>query len=147
VQEILLVLKREGRLILMHTGQGAEIPLANSVYKESCAAQGHPISSVGVDSTKEVVAYLSDLGCAIEEIDGRWEWVNRVVARTAVAYMRARAYSFTSAVPDEVHAVAMSAVEASLDKLRGGLMATLEVPGEIRLVLADTGRRGSSKDR
>jgi ubiquinone/menaquinone biosynthesis C-methylase UbiE len=142
VREILRVLKREGCLILMHTGQGAEIPLANSVYKESCTAQGHPISSVGVDSTREVVAYLRDLGCAIEEIKGRWEWINRVVARTAVAYMRARAYSFTSSVPEDVHAVAMSAVEAELGKLPGGLMATLEVPSEIRLVLADTAGRG-----
>ena len=140
VDEILRVLKRGGSLILMHTGQGAEIPLANSVYKESCAAQGHPISSVGVDSTREVVAYLGDLGCAIEEINGRWQWANRVVARTASAYMRARAYSFTSSVPPEVHAVAMGAVEAELATLSGGIMATVEVPSEVRLVLVTPGR-------
>jgi ubiquinone/menaquinone biosynthesis C-methylase UbiE len=146
VQEILRVLKRDGFLILMHTGQGAEIPLANSVYKESCAAQGHPISSVGVDSTREVVTYLDDLGCAIEEIKGRWEWTNRVVARTAAAYMRARAYSFTSSVPEDVHAVAMSAVEAELGKLPGGLGARLEVPSEVRLVLVRPGRLISRRD-
>jgi ubiquinone/menaquinone biosynthesis C-methylase UbiE len=140
LDEIIRVLKREGCLILIHTGQGAEIPLANSVYKESCAAQGHPISSVGVDSTSEVVAYLGDLGCAIEEINGRWEWTNRVVARTAVAYMRARAYSFTSSAPEEVHAVAMCAVEAELGKQPGGLGATVEVPSEIRLVLVTPGQ-------
>lgn len=140
LDEIIRVLKREGCLILVHTGQGAEIPLANSVYRDSCAAQGHPTSSVGVDSTGEVVAYLSDLGCAIEEVNGRWEWTNRVAARSAVAYMRARAYSFTSSTPEKVHAVAMSAVEAELGKLPGGITATVEVPSEIRLVLVTPGR-------
>jgi ubiquinone/menaquinone biosynthesis C-methylase UbiE len=146
LDEILRVLKREGCLILMHTGQGAEIPLANAVYKESCAAQGHSISNVGVDSTREVVTYLGDLGCAIEEIKGRWEWTNRVVAHTAVAYMRARAYSFTSSAPEEVHAVAMSAVEAELGKRAGGLGATVEVPSEIRLLLVRPGRLMPRRD-
>ena len=145
LDEIIRVLKREGCLVLMHTGQGAEIPFANSAYKESCAAQGHPISSVGVDSTREVVAYLGDLGCAIEEITGRWEWTNRVVARTAVAYMRARAYSFTSYTPVEVHVVAMSAVEAELNKRLGGPTVAVEVPSEIRFVLVTPGcmKRGA----
>ena len=142
LDDIVRLLKRGGCLILMHTGQGSEIPLANSVYKESCAAQGYPITSVGVDSTREVVAYLCDLGCAIEGIKGRWGWTNRVVVRTAVAYMRARVYSFTSSAPEEVHAVAMSAVEAEFGKRLGGPMATVEVPSEIRLVLVTPGNSG-----
>jgi len=53
--EILRVLRRDGPIVLMHTGMGTEIPFLNERYKALCAKQGCPIEGMGVKSTAEVV--------------------------------------------------------------------------------------------
>jgi ubiquinone/menaquinone biosynthesis C-methylase UbiE len=133
--EALRVVRKSGSVILMHTGPGAEVAFINRRYKELCAAEGHVIRSVGVQSSREVVSYFEECGCAVEEIRGRWQWTTRVQAGTALSYVGARAYSFTALTPSRVHQAVMATLAPEVQAHFRGLETVVEVPSEIYLVL------------
>lgn len=135
VNEILRVLKKDGPLILMHTGTGTEVPFLNARYRELCSEQGYLVSEIGVKSTSEVVDYLANLGCYIEEIRDRWRWIQRIPLKKALDYMRARAYSFTTLVPTTVHLSAMERLESEARQQYRSLAIKVEVPDQVYLVL------------
>jgi len=134
--EMLRVVRRDGPVILMHTGTGAEVPLLNQRYKELCAELGCPINEIGVKSTREVVDYLESLGCRTEWIRDRWKWTASLRLGKALGYMKARAYSFTALASDDVHRTVMAKLESEIAQRFGALAAQVEVPNEVYLVLA-----------
>lgn len=133
--EILRVVKDEGPVILMHTGTGAEIPFLNERYKELCAEQGCPIKEIGVKSTREVVNYFEDLGCHTEWIRDRWQWTWHIRLNTALDYVKSRAYSFTTVVPDDVHSVVIGRLKSELQRRFGDLSTEVEIPNQVYLVV------------
>jgi ubiquinone/menaquinone biosynthesis C-methylase UbiE len=135
VDEVLRVVRRDGAVILMHTGLGAEVPALNSRYKELCTDQGYAIEPVGVSSTAEVVGYMSGIGCRIEAIGGRWTWTARIPLGRAIHYLDARAYSFTARTPDDIHQAAISRLSSEYLEMYGSLTHEAEVPNQISLVV------------
>ncbi|MFC1712802.1 class I SAM-dependent methyltransferase [Candidatus Poribacteria bacterium] len=134
VDEILRVVKGGGPVVLMHTGMGAEIPFLNNRYKELCAEQGCPIESVGVKSTSEVIAYLTELGYSVEQIRDRWRWISRIRLDKALSYIGSRAYSFSTFAPDNVHFAAVKNLKSELSARFGSLSTAVEVLNQIYLV-------------
>jgi uncharacterized protein (DUF433 family) len=124
-----------GPLVLMHTGMGAEVPFLNHRYKTLCREQGTPIESRGVESTQEVVDYLTGMGYHMEVIRDRWRWVTRMQLGTALEYLKSRAYSFTTVASDNVHLLAVERLVGELRQEFGGLTVEVEVPNQIYLVL------------
>jgi SAM-dependent methyltransferase len=135
VQELLRVVRVGRPLVLMHTGMGKEIPALNERYKALCAAAGFPLQAVGVQSTSEVVAYCHTLGCRMEAIRDRWQWSSQTRLDEAMAYIRARAYSFTTMVPPRVHTEAVRRLEEEVREHYGSLTYAVEVPDQIAMVL------------
>jgi SAM-dependent methyltransferase len=135
VDEIVRVIRAGGRLVLMHTGMGAEVPFLNERYKALCAKRGESIEARGVKSTGEVVDYLVDLGYQMEVIRDRWCWVTRLRLDRALGYLESRAYSFTTATADDVHRIAIEQLEGELQQEFGSLTAEIEVPNQVYLVL------------
>jgi ubiquinone/menaquinone biosynthesis C-methylase UbiE len=134
VNEILRVLKQDGPLVLMHTGTGAEVPALNTRYRELCLEQGYVIKDVGVKSTSEVLNYLIKLGCNIEEIRDRWQWTQRIQLDRALHYMKSRAYSFTTFIPEKVHSIAIEKLESELHKQYDSLNSEVEIANQIYLI-------------
>jgi SAM-dependent methyltransferase len=130
--EIMRVTRAGGAVVLMHTGMGMEIPELNKGYKELCLERGVCIEQVGVKSTKEVVDYYRSTGCKAECIKGRWRWISRIRIGKALDYIRAKAYSFTIAIPEEVH---QHVIERMEHDLRDQLRSDAEVPNEIYIIL------------
>lgn len=126
--EILRVVRRDGPVVLMHTGTGAEIPFLNERYKELSAEEGFSIEEIGVKSTSEVVDHFRGLGCYAESVRDRWQWTARVRLDKALGYMKSRAYSFTSTVPDDVHSLIMGRLESKLRHRFGRLTSEVESP-------------------
>jgi ubiquinone/menaquinone biosynthesis C-methylase UbiE len=135
VQEMLRVVRVAGPLVLMHTGMGKEIPVVNERYKALCAGIGVPLLAFGVQSTSEVVAYCRALGCRVETIRDRWQWSSQTRLDEAMAYIRARAYSFTSMVPPHLHMEVVSRLEEEVREQYGSLTHAVEVPDQISMVL------------
>jgi ubiquinone/menaquinone biosynthesis C-methylase UbiE len=133
--ELLRVVRADGPVVLMHTGMGTEIPYLNERYRELCAEQGFPVNEVGVRSTREVVDYFGSLGCRVEWILDRWTWTSRIRLDEALDYVRSRAYSFTSAAPDEVHSMAVERLRSEAQRRFGDLSSQVEVPNQIYLVV------------
>jgi predicted ferric reductase len=133
--EILRVVRREGPIVLMHTGTGGEIPFLNERYKELSAEQGFSIKDIGVKSTGEVVDYLKALGYHAESVRDRWQWTARVRLDKALGYMKSRAYSFTTIAPDDVHSLVMGRLESELRHRFGSLTTEVEVPNQVYLVV------------
>jgi ubiquinone/menaquinone biosynthesis C-methylase UbiE len=134
-EELLRVVRRDGPIVLMHTGTGKEIPLVNQRYKELCLVQGYAIPEIGVKSTQEVVEYFTTRGCQPEWIRQRWQWTVHIRLEEALRYVHARAYSFTSSVPHEVHTVAMQRLEAELTHRYGHLSTEVAIPNQVYFVL------------
>lgn len=135
VDEILRVLRQDGPLVLMHTGTGTEVPFLNARYKELCSQEGCSIKEIGVKSNRDVVDYLVGFGCHIEWIRDRWQWTQRIQLNTALNYMKSRAYSFTTLVPNEVHLNAIKKLESESRQQFGSLTIEVEVPNQVYLVL------------
>jgi SAM-dependent methyltransferase len=135
VDEVVRVIGAGGPLVLMHTGMGAEVPFLNHRYKTLCREQGTPIESRGVESTQEVVDYLTGMGYHMEVIRDRWRWVTRMQLGTALEYLKSRAYSFTTVASDNVHLLAVERLVGELRQEFGGLTVEVEVPNQIYLVL------------
>ena len=132
VDELLRVLRPSGCLVLMHTGWGKEVPLVNEKYAQLIAARGAPKQLPGVRSTSEVIAYCRELGCRTEEISDRWQWTAQIRLDDVLRYVRARAYSFTTAVPPEIHESAVVELEAGLRSEFGTLASVISVPNQIK---------------
>lgn len=133
--EVLRVVRRDGPLVLMHTGMGTEVPALTNRYHELCAERGCDTRMIGVTSTSEVVASLRDIGCGIEEIYDRWTWTTRVRLDKAIGYLASRAYSYTTKAPDDVHRWAIDMLRSEFVQSLGGMTSDLEVPNRIGLVL------------
>lgn len=133
--ELLRVVRSDGPVVLMHTGSGAEIPFLNERYKELCAELGCSTEEIGVQSTKEVMEYYTDLGCRAERIRDRWQWTSCIRLDKALAYMRARAYSFTANAREDVHSMAVERLESELQRRFDGLTTEVEVPNQVYLVV------------
>jgi len=133
--ELLRVVRRSGPVVLMHTGTGAEIPFLNERYKELSAEEGFPIKEIGVKSTTEVVNYFRSLGCHTEAVRDRWQWTSRIRLDKAIRYMKSRAYSFTTSVPDDLHSTIIRRLESEMRHRFGSLTMAVEVPNQIYLVL------------
>lgn len=136
VNEILRTLKTNGKLVLMHTGTGAEIPSLNQRYRELCAIKGYQVQDVGVKSTREVIGYLTEIGCDTEITRDRWQWTQNVYLDKAIEYMRSRAYSFTIVTPDDVHLSVIETLASELKQQYGTLGIEIEVPNQIYFVFA-----------
>jgi SAM-dependent methyltransferase len=135
VDEILRAIRPGGAVVLMHTGTGAEVPFLNERYKALCAEQECPIGPIGVRSTREVTGYMASLGYHAEEIRDRWRWTARIRLDAALGYLQARAYSFTTVAPDDVHAAAVERLEAESRDRFGGLDVEVQVPNQVYLAL------------
>lgn len=135
VDEILRIVRGDGPLILMHTGTGTEIPFLNARYKKLCAEQGCPIKAIGVESTREVVDYCESRGLHTEWIRDRWQWTKHIKLDKALAYMKFRAYSFTTIAPEDIHLRAIERLESELRNQYGSLTTEVEIPNQIYLVL------------
>jgi ubiquinone/menaquinone biosynthesis C-methylase UbiE len=136
VAELLRVLRAGGPVILMHTGMGMEIPFVNDRYKELCAEQGCHIAPLGVSSTQQVVEYLAELGCPVEFVRNRWQWTSHIPVGKAISYVRSRAYSFATGVPNAVHSRAIRSLEAEATDRFGSLSAEVRVENQVYLVIA-----------
>jgi ubiquinone/menaquinone biosynthesis C-methylase UbiE len=136
VEEILRTLKTGGPLVLMHTGMGMEIPFVNARYKELCSEHGFQITSLGVNSTQDVTDYLSLLGCTVKFIRNRWSWTSHIKLEKAIAYVRSRAYSFTTDTPDIIHFDAVQALEMESISKFGKLETEIPVDNQIYFVIA-----------
>ncbi len=134
VDELLRVVHQGGPVVLMHTGMGREVPFVNDLYKKHCSQQGCSIKSVGVSSTREVIGYVTELGCSIETVADRWEWTSRIRIDEAIAYLRGRAYSFTTVAPDDIHNRAIERLEADAIETHGSLECEIEVPNQVKFV-------------
>ncbi len=133
--EILRVVRRDGPLVLMHTGMGEEVPALTNRYHELCTERGCDTRMVGVTSTSELVAYLRDIGCGIEEICDRWTWTTRVRLDKAIGYLASRAYSYTTKATDDVHRWAVNKLTMEFEQSLGEMSGEFDVPNRIRLVL------------
>ena len=136
IREIIRVVKKDGPLVMMHTGTGAEIPALNQRYKELCAEAGSPTQEVGVNSNTVVVDYLSSLGYHAEWVKDRWQWSQRIRLDKAVSFVESRSYSFTTSVQVNVHKQVICRLKAELIEKYGDLTAEIEVPNQIYFVLA-----------
>ncbi|MCP4536164.1 MAG: methyltransferase domain-containing protein [Chloroflexi bacterium] len=134
VDEILRVLKSDGALILMHTGAGMEVPFLNQRYKELCAEQSCPIKSIGVNSTRQVVEHCKSNSHRAEWIRDRWQWTTHVPLDQALDHLQARAYSFTTFAPDDVHSTAIERLETEL-KHQYGSLGVVQVPNQVYVVV------------
>ena len=132
--ELLRVVKPVGAVVLMHTGTGTEIPFMNERYKSLCAAEGFPISELGVKSTSEVADYYARLGCHTESVRDRWVWVSKIRLDKAIRYIWSRAYSFTTATPDSVHLKVANSLKSELVDRFGTLSVAVEVTNQVYLV-------------
>lgn len=141
--EIMRVVRKDGPLVLMHTGTGMEVPFLNERYKELCADEGSSIKSVGVESTREVVEYFQSVGCRAEWVRDRWRWTSRIRLDKALHYMRSRAYSFTSVAPDDIHSAAIRKLESEMRTRFGNLATVVEVPNQVYIVVICGNDRGS----
>jgi len=135
VREILRVTRDGGPVVVMHTGNGNEVPFLFTRYRELCAEEGWPVPQVGAQSTSEVVDYLKSLGCEIESIRDRWSWVTRIELDTALAYMRRRSYSYTVFAPEGIHVKVMRRLEHESRVEYGALSSVIEVPNQVYLVI------------
>jgi ubiquinone/menaquinone biosynthesis C-methylase UbiE len=135
VREILRVVRKDGPIILMHTGAGIEIPALNQRYKELCTEQDWPIQEIGVSSNRVVVDYLESLGCRIEWVKDRWQWTMRLGLDKALAFLESRSYSFTRLVPVNVHASVIGLLKLELKQEYGSLETEVEVQNQIYLVI------------
>jgi len=133
--ELLRVVRPDGPVILMHTGMGAEVPLLNQRYKTLCAEQGFDIPTLGVKSTRDVVAYYERAGCRVEWLRDRRQWTSRLRLDKALDYIAARAYSFTTFTPDAVHHAAVERLTAALEAEYGTLSTVVEVPNQVNFVV------------
>ncbi|MHB0878173.1 MAG: hypothetical protein ACYC5O_19225, partial [Anaerolineae bacterium] len=122
-----------GVVVLMQTGMGTEVPWLNERYRSLCSEAGHAIVGAGARSTADVLDYYRGLGCGVEHVRDRWRWTARIPYDRAIAYLAARAYSFTVSVPEAVHADAIRRLEHEVAALPGGLDAVAEVPNQIGL--------------
>ncbi len=135
VREILRVVRKQGVIVLMHTGTGAEVPFLNDRYREICASLGSPIPELGVKSTREAVEYSQTLGCDAEWIKDRWQWISRIPIGKALEYIKNRAYSFTVFPSDSTHATAVQILESELADKFDKPGTVVEVPNQIYLVI------------
>lgn len=136
--EILRVIRPGGTFIMMHTGMGSEVPGINQRYKELCAEKGYPTDMIGAKSTTDVVNYYQSIGCRMERIIDRWQWVTSIELGKALEYVRRRAYAFMAFTPDDIHAAVMKELESEMLDRFGSLSAVIEVPNQIGLVLVQT---------
>jgi ubiquinone/menaquinone biosynthesis C-methylase UbiE len=134
-EEALRVVRDGGPVVLIHTGMGTEIPFLNERYKELCAEQGCSIEGIGVKSTREVVDYFGELGCWVEWVRDRWQWISRIRLDRALGYVESRAYSFTTFAPDDIHSIAIKRLESELKHRFGDLSTKVEIPNQIYMVL------------
>jgi ubiquinone/menaquinone biosynthesis C-methylase UbiE len=137
VDEILRVIRKNGSIILLHTGNGAEIPFLNERYKDLCASLNNPIPTMGVKGTKEVVDYFCSLGCKAEWIRDRWQWTTHIQLSKALDYIKHQAYSFTIFAPDPIHREVIEKLETELKSKYNSLDKIIEIPNQIYLVVLD----------
>ena len=136
VCEILRTLKNSGMLVLMHTGTGSEVPLLNQKYKELCETKGFQIKDIGVKSTQEVIAYLTEIGYQTEITRDRWTWNQNINLGKAIEYIRLRAYSFTQLTPERVHLSVIEEMTGYFERQYGGLNIEVKIPNQIYFVFA-----------
>ena len=133
--ELLRVVRPDGPIVLMHTGTGAEIPSLNARYKALCAEMGCVIPTIGVRSTREVVAHYAGCGCEIVWWRDRWMWTANIRLDTALRHIAARAYSFTTFAPDAIHRTVVEQMRSELPEEFGTLEAPIDVPNQIYIVI------------
>jgi ubiquinone/menaquinone biosynthesis C-methylase UbiE len=140
VCEILRVTRDGGPVVLMHTGNGNEVPFLSTRYRELCGEEGWPVPQVGAQTTSEVVDYLRSLGREIESIRDRWSWVTRIELDAALAYMKRRSYSYTVFAPESIHVKVMKRLEDESRAEYGALSSVIQVPNQVYLVIVGTRR-------
>lgn len=133
--ELLRVVRPEGPIILMHTGNGMEIPKLNARYKALCAEMGCAIPTIGVQSTRELVAYYAGRGCKIEWWRDRWTWTAYIRLDAALKYIAARAYSFTTYAPATTHKTVVERLRLDLLGEFDTLEVSIAVPNQIYIVI------------
>jgi hypothetical protein len=124
----------------MHTGMGAEVPFLNERYKKLCADQGCFIESVGVKSTLEVVDYFSEIGCSVEWIKDRWQWIAHIKFDEAIRYIEYRSYSFTTVASDKIHLTAVQNLKLEVMNQFDSLDPVVDIPNQIYFVFIHQSR-------
>lgn len=131
MRELLRTVRKDGPIVLMHTGHGAEVPLVNERYEAFCVVEGCAWRFPGARGSSDVLEYAATLGCRVAKVSGRWQWVSRISLERALADIRSRAYSFTSVTSDSLHARAVAMLESELADRFGSLSMEVKVPNEI----------------
>jgi ubiquinone/menaquinone biosynthesis C-methylase UbiE len=144
-KEILRVVRAGCPVILMHTGNGMEVPWLNDRYKELCGHKGYSIPTVGVKSTGEVLEYLKGIGCLIESIRGRWQWTAHIRMDRTLGHMRDRSYSQTISVPEDIHVAVIQKLEDEIKENFGSLDAEADIPNEIYLAIIVSPKKATTK--
>ena len=129
VNEIIRVV--DGPIILMHTGYGEEIPFLNERYKQLSKEIGFSIKNIGVNSTKEVVVYLENLGYRTEWIKDKWKWKSSIQLNKAINYLEKRAYSFSTFPHDDIHNKVIRNLRNEIKAKYGKLDESIEVTNQI----------------
>ena len=129
--EIRRVVKASSPIVLMHTGNGLEVPNLTKRYRDLCAAYGHPVGRTGVSSTGEVLAYYRNSGCKALPIRREWHFASHIRIENALGFLKSRAYSFTVSTPDAVHSAVMEHLVWETTKKYGTLTAKISVPNKI----------------
>jgi ubiquinone/menaquinone biosynthesis C-methylase UbiE len=136
-RELLRVVRKEGPIIIMHTGGGAEAGFINSRYCELCAAHKVVFSRPGAESVAEIEAYYRELGCHTELLQNRWGFITRLLMNQILDYLRRRAFSFATIAPDPVHNTVMQQIELEQSQHPGGLTREVELNNQIKLVVVE----------
>jgi ubiquinone/menaquinone biosynthesis C-methylase UbiE len=138
VNEVFRILKPGSPLILMYTGGGKEIPWVQDKYRELCTACGNPATHIGVSGLPELLEYLKNTGRHIETIENRWQWTRRSRVSEALENIKQRYYGMTRLVSEDIHRSVIEKLEAEVPKKYGSMDVEVEVPHQIRLMIATT---------
>ncbi len=136
VDEAFRVLKPGSPLIMLYTGGGKEIPWVQDKYRELCRVGGHPARHIGTSDRHELMAYFREIGCRVEVIEDRWQWVRKSRVRECFEGIKARSYGMTRLVTEEFHNEVAEKLRAETVQQYGSLDAEVDVPMQMRLIIA-----------
>jgi ubiquinone/menaquinone biosynthesis C-methylase UbiE len=136
VNEVFRILKPESPLIMLYTGGGKEVPWVQDRYRELCRAGGHPAEHIGTGDRQVLMDYFREIGCRVEIIEDRWQWVRKNTVRECFEGIKARSYGMTRLVTEEFHHEVAEKLQAETVRRYGSLDVEVEVPMQMRLIIA-----------
>ncbi|MBN1487053.1 MAG: class I SAM-dependent methyltransferase [Anaerolineae bacterium] len=135
IAELLRVTKANGPIIMIDTGWGAEIPQLNRRYTELCSEFGQPVEPAGTYKEELIIKHFKHLGCRVEIINKRWQWVARNHLGQSLSFIEKRAYSFTTYASLDIHQKVVAVLKSELEAQYGSLDVEIETQDEISMVI------------